>query len=532
MIQLKSNIFQRGSIVLILLAGVAVIAALAVMGGGLLSTLISGNQRSSLNLSTGQILTQAAYTLTTEANTSGSYPVASTPAVWSGLTPAAAPVIGTASAVGLVPATSAAPKVDAWGSNIGYCTFTAIAQGNPVFAVISAGPDKVFQTSCSQAFVGTAQGDDGVRWKTVANVLQGVGGTVYFGDPVANLAALEALTSVHVGETRVTKDTGYVYVNKAGVSGTGMWTLSGGGGTAPGATKICPAGYVSVPSFALPDGAFVDSFCVMQYEARNVAGMANSDVTVFGTQAPWVSITQPDAKAACNAAGANLIGENQWLSIAHQAASVATNWSGGVVGSGTIARGWSANTAYGDTWTNTVAAPANDASCLYNTGGNTCGATGSTLYRRTLVLPNGNTVWDISGNEWEWTDAIIQINNEWMNSASTAPAWLAYNTTAGDIAAGPLTTAQAPINKLPPNNWNAAQGMGRYFIQGTDRVTYPGAYNSVSQAPDFCTGYCAPYAAFLRGGSWVYGAYSGPFTLSLNDGRAGSRGHPGFRCTR
>ena len=521
---------QRGSVLVIALAGIATLGVMAVMGSTLISTLVSGNQRSNLSISTGQILTQAAYTITTEANTSGSYPIATVPTAWSGTNPTTAPTIGTANAVGLINAASAAPKVDAWGSNIGYCTFTAVAQGSPVFAVISAGPDKTFQTTCTQAFAGTPQGDDGVRFKTAANVLQGVGGTVYFGDPVANLTALEALTTAKAGEMRSTKDTGYVYVNKTGTPGAGNWTLSGGGGTAPGTTRICTAGYVAVPAYALPDGTFVDSFCVMQYEARNIGGLANADVTAFTTQGPWVNITQIDAKAACNAAGANLIGENQWLSITHQAVSVASNWSGGAVGSGTIARGWSANTAHGDTFTNGAVAPSNtEASCLYNTGANTCGAAGSVLYRRTLNLPNGNAVWDISGNVWEWTDATLHVNNEYMQSAI---GWYAYNAVTGDIGAAALTPAKAPINKLPPNNWNAVQGMGRYYDLGTDRVTYPGAYNNISQAPDNCTGYCTPYAAFLRGGAWSYGAFSGPFALNLDIGRSSAYSAIGFRCTR
>jgi hypothetical protein len=214
---------QRGSVLLMILAGIATLGVLAMMGSTLLTTMISGNQRSSLSITTGQTLTQAAYTLTTEADKTGSYPVATAPTAWSGTTPSTAPVIGTANAVGLIPATSAAPKVDAWGSNFGYCTFTAVAQGNPVFAVISAGPDKVFQTTCTQAFAGTAQGDDGVRWKTATNVLQGVGGTVFFGDPVANLAALEALTTARPGETRVAKDSGISFVNKTGTAGAGNW---------------------------------------------------------------------------------------------------------------------------------------------------------------------------------------------------------------------------------------------------------------------------------------------------------------------
>jgi formylglycine-generating enzyme required for sulfatase activity len=521
---------QRGSVLLMILAGIATIGVLAMMGSTLLTTMISGNQRSSLSITTGQTLTQAAYTLTTEADKTGSYPVATAPTAWSGTMPSTAPAIGTANAVGLIPATSAAPKVDAWSSNFGYCTFTAVAQGNPVFAIISAGPDKVFQTTCTQAFAGTAQGDDGVRWKTATNVLQGVGGTVFFGDPVANLAALNALTTAHVGETRIALDTGYVYVNKAGVPGAGNWLLSGGGATGQGAQKTCPAGYVLVPEFTLPDSEYVPSFCVMQHDARKLAnGIITADVTAFTTTGPMVNVTWRQAKALCSSADANLITEGQWLSISHQAVSVASNWSGGAVGSGTLARGWSANTAYGDTFTNTAVAPKNDATCLYNTGADTCGATGSVLYRRTLNLANGSVLWDISGNVWEWTDATLPAANRY--SANGVNNWYAYSTAEGGFTA--ITTASLPINKVPPSGWNATQGMGRYYDAGT---AITAAYCNVIDTPSDCAGnavgYTDPYAAFLRGGGWYPGASSGPFALALNEGRSSTGASIGFRCTR
>ena len=202
---------QQGNVVMLIIAGIAALSVLALIGSTLVSSLIGGTQRSNLNGMTSQILTQASYTLTTEVNTSGSYPVATAPAAWSGTTPSTAPLIGTANAVGKITATSAAPKVDAWGSTIAYCTYTAAAQGDPVFAVISAGPDKVFQTTCTQAFAGTPQGDDSVRWKTVANVVQGVGGTVYYGDPVNTVAALPT-TNNKTGTVRIVNANGIAYI--------------------------------------------------------------------------------------------------------------------------------------------------------------------------------------------------------------------------------------------------------------------------------------------------------------------------------
>jgi hypothetical protein len=217
---------QEGNVLLMVLAGMAAIATLAIMGSTLYSTVISGNQRSSLISSTSQILTQAAYSLTTETNRAGSFPVATAPAGWSGTRPSTAPAIGTAAAVGLITATSTAPKVDAWGNNIAYCTFTAVAMASPVFAVISAGPNGAFNTTCTQALAGTAGDDDGVRFKTAANITQGVGGTVYYGDPVANVAALATLTSPKAGEQRYAIAEKLLYINPTGTAGAANWVLS------------------------------------------------------------------------------------------------------------------------------------------------------------------------------------------------------------------------------------------------------------------------------------------------------------------
>jgi formylglycine-generating enzyme required for sulfatase activity len=283
-----------------------------------------------------------------------------------------------------------------------------------------------------------------------------------------------------------------------------------------------------VGSYTLPDGEYVPSFCVMQYGARQLDyGLITANEAVFTTTGPMVNVTWVQSKALCAAVDAHLITESQWLSIAQQAVTVATNWSGGAVGSGTIARGWSANTAYGDAFTNSNYAPKNDATCLYNTGADTCGSSGSVLYRRTLSLPNGSVVWDISGNVWEWTDATIPIANRF--GAGGADNWMAYNSTTGDVS--PATSTNMPINKLPPNNWNAVQGMGRYYDGGGTP-----AYCSVNETPSNCAGgvlgYTDPYAAFLRGGVWGGGAYSGPFALDLGVGRSGTGAHIGFRCIR
>lgn len=151
---------------------------------------------------------------------------------------------------GSVPvASGAGALVDGWGTKLGYCPFdngttnssaSRITGDNPgtqssvLFALVSAGADKTFSTTCAQAKTGTAQSDDIVSFITIASANQGVGGTVYWGDPVASLVALNALntSALKNGQLRITLDTNTVYRWN---SGTGLWVAatSAGGGSTP-----------------------------------------------------------------------------------------------------------------------------------------------------------------------------------------------------------------------------------------------------------------------------------------------------------
>jgi formylglycine-generating enzyme required for sulfatase activity len=276
-------------------------------------------------------------------------------------------------------------------------------------------------------------------------------------------------------------------------------------------TTSCPSGYIPVSLYTLPSGTVVPAFCVMQYDAQNggngIAASANS-----GT--PLVNVTWQQAAASCNAAGSQLITENQWLSIAHQITSVASNWSGGSVGSGFVYSGHNDNSP-----ANALPAPISPTSDGYTGTGNSSPSN----QRRTLTLPNGQIIWDFAGNVWQWVAQTIPIAGRYAGGAS---AWMAYHSNDGVAA---ISDALMPLDKQPKNSWNANQGMGRYY----DGASTAGAYNTVSEWPDSAgTGYVAPIAAFVRGGGWDDAAHAGVFTLYLNDGRSDASAYIGFRCTR
>lgn len=508
---------QKGSFLIIVMATVLTFSALAIAGMSMYATYVTESQRITNTTDSIPAVTQAALTLVSEASTATIDPV---PLAYLAASPA--PVGG-----GQIPMSSIAPKLDGQGMPLGYCTGTDLhAQGRPAFAVVSAGTDKIFQTGCTDALGGTALGDDIVVTKSVADIRRGVGGSTYVGSPVADLPTLEALTTARPGELRVTLNDGKSYINKSGIGGAGRWQLVGGGGIATGSARTCEAGYVPVPAYTLPDGTYVDSFCVMQYEARNVPGIGlTSDINVFGTRGAFVALFN-DAKTACASIGGKLITDEEWLSLAHQAIMEPANWTGGTVGSGKVVRGWAANTTDGDAWTNSTSPPRNDPSCLYNTGADQCSSSGSLLYRRTHILHNGSEIWDLTGNLMEATNWTRHIDDLIMMEPT--PTYHPYNSQVGDIAYAAVNSAKAPINMLPPNGWNAAQGMGQYLELSSDRATTPGGLSQSSVAPYFCTGWCTPYVYATRGGYVNHGKNAGLFQLWF---RYGNGTASAVRCT-
>jgi len=244
----------------------------------------------------------------------------------------------------------------------------------------------------------------------------------------------------------------------------------------------------------LPQGGeWIDSglgFCVMKYEAKEVGGLATSTPT--GN--PWININQDQARTACQAIGAQLITNAQWTALARNIETTASNWSDGIVGSGVLARGWAAHVSYGDSWTNTNVASSTGPSCLYNDGADICSSTGNHLYKRTHTLSNGETIWDLSGNVWEWNNDTCSQTN-WYSGA----AWIEWDNDA--------LSDYEKTNAGSLGNYTSANGAGRYY------------------------GCIANGNGFLRGGNWNYGDYAGVITLGLGDAPADLITSVGFRCT-
>jgi len=262
----------------------------------------------------------------------------------------------------------------------------------------------------------------------------------------------------------------YKYFTNTNGTDFTVYAVLSNGQFALGPTQSCPTDWI--------DSGY--GFCVMKYEAKNVGGVATSQPA----STPWVSISQTDAITACNALGngAHLITNAEWTLLARSAESVSSNWNGTV-----MYRGHSDGTP-----ANSLASDGTDP--YYGTG-----QSSPSEQRRTLTLVNGQIIWDLAGNAWEWNNFTCQIgsgNGYWYNSG----AWIEWNDSN-------LSDYEKGIAG-PSGNYTSANGVGRYY------------------------GCTANGNVMLRGGDWSNGTLAGSFTLALNNSPASSGTSVGFRCAR
>lgn len=261
-------------------------------------------------------------------------------------------------------------------------------------------------------------------------------------------------------------------------------------GAAVGLT--CQDGFIPIPGnelFATSD------FCTMKYEAKNVAGVATSQAAGL----PWTDIDQFNAISASQNAcsGCHLITESEWLTIAHNVASVGSNWSGGSVGSGYLYSGH--NDGVPDA---SLAADSNDANGYSGTG-----QSGTSNQRRTLELTNGEIIWDISGNVYNWTAGQTAGGQPGATGVSYF-AWRQWNTASitGTLSPSPFPSYGTPA----AGSWDSNQGVGQVWSNASDTVL----------------------RGFRRGGDWGRKQYAGVFSLFLNGAPGNQDTNIGFRVSK
>lgn len=258
----------------------------------------------------------------------------------------------------------------------------------------------------------------------------------------------------------------------------------------------CPTGWIKVPGESTPNYASND-FCVMKYEAKNVAGSASSQAT----STPWVSISQTSAITACRALGVgyDLINNSQWMVLAEKLVTQTSNWTTGVIGEHLMISG---NTMTSPGAPCAASADDNlpyvDASCNPRSSAN------SIALRRTMNLPNGNVIWDFSGNVWEWVN-LIDLNDKPMAGSNTAYSYNSAMT--GTITLNP--TQLYPYTRyFWDNSWTSTKGIGYYYAGGNGSG-----------------------GGLMRGGAVNYLDRAGIYAASLMSAPSSTATDVGFRCS-
>ncbi len=265
--------------------------------------------------------------------------------------------------------------------------------------------------------------------------------------------------------------------------------------TTPSLSTSCPTGFIPVPG----SGTYGTSdFCTMKYEAKNVGGVATSQTALI----PWGNISQTDAITTASTACANchLTTEAEFLTIAQNVLSVASNWSTGTVGSGYVYSG------HNDSSPNNAVAVTNP-NDGYSDTGNVSGN-----QRRTLTLSNGEVIWDLSGNVWEWTSGTVQSPVVQPGLSGTGIVWRQWNDVniinhPGTILPNPSPAATGITGS---GSWDSSNGIG-YIASNADETSL---------------------RSFARGADYGSGVGSGLLTLNLASVPSFANSAFGFRVCR
>jgi formylglycine-generating enzyme required for sulfatase activity len=298
-------------------------------------------------------------------------------------------------------------------------------------------------------------------------------------------------------------------------AGTGVTINNAAGAVTINATAssstTCPTGYILVPK---DDRFSFKDFCVMKYEAKKDSTTGLPVSTAAGT--PFVSISWYEAKDVCQRVGAHLVTDGEWMTIARNIEATAINDIDAAAGI-QLATGHTdnapANALAGATegaltsctLTSSLADAAN-ASCSLRTDTNIYSGTGQSWsasgyvsgganksQMRTHVLSNGNVIWDLSGNVWEWTDMQCTSAN-WNANAG----WLQWDN------AG-LTDWEKKVAG-PSGSLTSTNGVGQYY------------------------GCTAAGNALLRGANWDNGSSAGLFAVTLDGAPTTAATSVGLRC--
>lgn len=280
----------------------------------------------------------------------------------------------------------------------------------------------------------------------------------------------------------------------------------------------CPIGFIIIPGSKTYG---TDDFCVMKYEAKRTDGnSANPGYTIpfaEGWGSSFIPVSQNQAieyskKVQYCGDACHLISDAEWLTIMQNVLSVGRNWcdkvSGkceltGKSGVGLIFSGHSdVSPSASAAEKNPLAVCFDDSNGFCNTGNNINDLTvskGMVGYsqRRTLYLSNGEVIWDLAGNMWEYTSGRAETGvakpgkagitvGDWVqwNDVTQSAGWTPNPSLAGTGLAGSNTwtmtssgvgvlqsditdSGQKPLVRGGSNTYNNNSGDSSETVSGT-----------------------------------------------------------------
>lgn len=258
--------------------------------------------------------------------------------------------------------------------------------------------------------------------------------------------------------------------------------------------KACPFNFVIVPG---SETYGTSDFCVMKYEARQVG---STDVPISTPDGlPWARINRNSAitnsTKVANCTDCHLINEAERLTLSQNILSVASNWSGGSVGSGYVYSG------HNDSDPNNPITADSDDNNGYAYTNNTSGN-----QRRTLKLSNGEVIWDLSGNVFEWSSGDIPANSQPGVVGESGYVWKDWKNAK---VIGTLSPNPSPVFGTPAAiNWDSTNnGIGSLYSYTDDTET----------------------KAYLWGGHFAFGNLAGVSMISMVSPSNGWGDDVGFR---
>jgi hypothetical protein len=273
----------------------------------------------------------------------------------------------------------------------------------------------------------------------------------------------------------------------------------------------CPQGFIYIPSNKYFS---TSSFCIMKWEAKAYDTSSDQIVLEGGNlqSSDWadtsfVPISSPEGKPwvfisfndnleynsveACESQGWRVATNRQWMVVARDAENQSINWVDGVVGSN--------NSVGGGMIRGLATGGRGGISDGYNNN--------SGLSRRDFHLSTGDSIWDISGNVWEYVDLAENGQEFDANVCLSSYGWEEFD----------------ECNFNDPFSINNSSD--RRYEMGASNSTYTSIQNIGS-----VHGVSSGTRTLRRSGSTLDGDYAGIYTSTRVSGSS-AHYNVGFRCT-